>query len=115
MRAWNVRLSASAEADFEHIIAWTVTQFGEQQALRYADTILSALAALSEGPSILGTRARDDISKGLLSLHVARQGRKGRHLILFRVDPTSGRNVIEVIRLLHDSMDLPRYLELQDD
>ncbi len=97
--------------DFEHIVAWTVTQFGEQ----HADTILSALAALSEGPSILGTRARDDISKGLLSLHVARQGRKGRHLILFRVDPTSGRNVIEVIRLLHDSMDLPRYLEVQDD
>lgn len=47
-----------------------------------------------------------DIAPGIRTLHVARQGRKGRHLVMFRVAP---ERVIEVLRLLHDSMDLSRH------
>ncbi|MEW6692080.1 MAG: hypothetical protein AB1340_04535 [Pseudomonadota bacterium] len=66
-----------------------------------------AIEALHEGPDILGTKARDDIAPGIRTLHVARQGRKGRHFLMFRVAP-AGR-VIKVPRLLHDSMDLSRH------
>jgi hypothetical protein len=38
----------------------------------------------------------------LLGLHVARQGRKGRHLVVFRVYEKGC--VIEVLRILHDSI-----------
>lgn len=115
MRQWTVRLSASAEADFEHIIQWTNKQFGDTQALVYAETLSLALMALTEGPDILGAKARDEILKGLLSLHVARHGRKGRHFILFRVAPRGSGDVIEVLRLLHDPMDLPRHFGANDD
>jgi len=42
-------------------------------------------------------------------LHVAPQGRKGRHLMVFRTHEQGG--VIEVLRILHDSMDLARHLD----
>ena len=109
-RGWTVRLSASAEADYRDILRWTLTQFGQQQARVYADTLAAALKDLSAGPAIHGTRERSDIGPGVLTLHVARKGRKGRHFVLFRVGDTSPEKSIDVLRLLHDAMDLQRYL-----
>lgn len=107
------RLTAAAEQDFQAILCWTIEHFGEYQALAYAETLALALEALTKGPSIIDARRRDEILKGLCSLHVARNGRKGRHLIMFRVSTKSGEH-IEVLRLLHDSMDLPRHFPAAD-
>lgn len=46
----------------------------------------------------------------MCGLHVARNGRKGRHFIMFRVEDIEEENQIDVLRLLHDSMDLERHL-----
>jgi toxin ParE1/3/4 len=108
-----VRLTAAAEQDFQAIIAWTIEHFGKDQALAYAETLALALEALTEGPSIIDARRRDEILKGLCSLHVARNGRKGRHFVMFRV-AAKGSDLIEVLRLLHDSMDLPRHFPTAD-
>lgn len=110
VRSWTVRLTAAAEADFEEILRWTLDQFGEAQARTYAETISAALNDLAAGPTIVGARKRDAILKGLFTLHVARKGRKGRHFVMFRVMRAPGREVIEVLRLLHDAMDLQRNL-----
>lgn len=107
-RRWTVRLTAAAASDFEHIIEWTVENFSEPQALAYAETLSLAIEALTEGPSVAGARQRDEILRGLYSLHVTRLGRKGRHFVMFRI--SADGNAIEVLRLLHDSMDLPRHL-----
>ncbi len=109
-RSWTVRLTAAAEADFGEILRWTVDQFGEAQARIYAETISAALNDLAAGPAIVGARKRDDILKGIFTLHVARKGRKGRHFVMFRVGRAPNREVIEVLRLLHDAMDLQRHL-----
>jgi toxin ParE1/3/4 len=87
--AWEVRLTAAAEADFHSILKWTVEQFGNAQARRYAQTLSAAIEALTAGPTVVGVQAREDIGKGLLTLHVARGGRKGRHFVLFRKDHSS--------------------------
>ena len=110
-RRWAVRLTAAAEADFEQIVRWTAEQFGARQAQAYARTMSLAIEALSQGPEVLGVTARDDIAPGLRSLHVARGGRKGRHLVFFRARSADETAVIEVLRVLHDAMDLPRHLE----
>ncbi|MBL8268549.1 type II toxin-antitoxin system RelE/ParE family toxin [Steroidobacter sp.] len=112
---WRVRLSAAAEADFEHIVQWTSEQFGAEQAINYGETLSAALEALSDGPTICGVKARSELLKGLFSLHVARLGRKGRHFIMFRLAPANSGSVIEVLRLLHDSMDLQRHLTADDE
>jgi len=103
-RRWTVRLTASAEADFQSIIAWTSEQFGDRQAGVYAEILSAEIAALSAGPTTVGARERREIGKGLFTLHVARGSRKGRHFVLFRVG--SNERQIEVLRLLHDAMDL---------
>ena len=111
---WLVRLTAAAETDFEGILRWTLEQFGEAQAHAYADTLSAALQSLAAGPEVIGATARNDIAKGLFALHVARRGSKGRHFILFRKGGDKDRNVVDVLRLLHDSMDLARHLPPND-
>jgi toxin ParE1/3/4 len=103
-------LAATAEADLQEILRWTAERFGEKQARVYAETLAAALDDLTEGPCVLGAKARDDIAEGILSLHVARSGRKGRHLVAFRVGRTEDGDLIDVLRILHEAMDLPRHL-----
>ena len=107
---WKVRLTAAAKADFRSIIHWTLEQFGERQAVVYKDILAAAFEALSEGPTAIGVEERLEIAKGLFTLHVAKRGRRGRHLILFRMADKSGARTIEVLRLLHDSMDIDRHV-----
>ena len=106
---WHSRLTAHAEQDFLEIIRWTQEKFGPSQAEAYRETILTAIQELQEGPDLLGVKRRDEIMSGLMTLHVARHGRRGRHFVMFRVDPANG-NTIEILRLLHDSMDFARHL-----
>jgi toxin ParE1/3/4 len=110
VRSWPIRLTAAAEVDFQGILRWTLEQFGEVQAQVYADTLSTALESLAAGPKVIGAIARNDIAKGLFTLHVARHGRKGRHFIMFRIGRDKDREVIEVLRLLHDAMDVARHL-----
>lgn len=114
-RSWTVHLTAAAEADFEEILRWTVDQFGEAQARIYAETISAALKDLAAGPTVVGARKRDDILKGIFTLHVARNSRKGRHFVMFRVGRAPDDDVIKVLRLLHDAMDLQRHLPPADE
>ena len=102
---WKVRLAARAELDFSEIITWTIENFGERQARTYVETLSLAIEALHDGPEQLGAKARDDIGPGIRTLHVARQGRSGRHFVVFR---EAKDQYIDVLRLLHDSMDLAR-------
>jgi toxin ParE1/3/4 len=104
---WTVRLTATAESDFQNIIAWTLKEFGDLQARNYADTLTAALVALSAGPTKVGARQQSELGKGLFTFYVARGGRNGRHFVLFRV---KGQLQIEVLRLLHDAMDLKLHL-----
>ena len=111
---WAVRLSNAAGADYKKILRWTVDNFGLEQARVYAATLSSALKDLCAGPSIAGVKRRTEIGADICTLHVARKGRKGRHFIMFRVSNVKGQKVIDVLGLLHDSMDLKRHLPSDD-
>nr|WP_281354736.1 type II toxin-antitoxin system RelE/ParE family toxin [Roseospira navarrensis] len=100
-------MSADARRDMDAILDWTLNRFGTEQARRYAAMVERALRALEGGPATLGVRPREDIGPGVLTLHIARGGRKGRHVVLFRV--AAETRTLDVLRLLHDSMDLPRH------
>lgn len=108
---WAVRLTRAAEADFQDILIWTVEQFGARQARAYATTLMRAISALTPGPGVAGVRVREDLGSGVATFHVARARRKGRHLIVFRARTNRDEHVIEVLRILHDTMDLSRHLD----
>ncbi|MDE0374021.1 MAG: type II toxin-antitoxin system RelE/ParE family toxin [Rhodospirillales bacterium] len=107
---WRIRLTTTAESDLRNILRWTAGQFGHAQAGFYSETLTRAIQALTDGPHIAGSRRRDGIAQGLMTLHVARGGRKGRHFVLYRVSESAEAPTIEVLRLLHDSMDLVRHV-----
>jgi toxin ParE1/3/4 len=104
---WRVRLCAVAELDFANILKWTAEKFGARQARIYRDTLVRAIGELASGPDVAGSKARDEIMPGLRTLHIARHGRRGRHLLLYRV--VAGR-IIEIGRILHDQIELRRHL-----
>ncbi len=111
-RKWRVRLGAAAELDFANILKWTTENFGARQAEIYRDKLVQAFGELAEGPEVTGSKARDEIMPGLRTLHIARRGRRGRHFLMYRV---AGGTTIEVVRILHDRMELTRHLPSTDD
>jgi toxin ParE1/3/4 len=111
-RHWRVRFGAVAELDFANILKWTTEKFGARQSQLYRDTVIRAIGELANGPDVPGSRSRDEIMPGLRTLHVARHGRRGRHVLLYRI--VEGR-IIEIGRILHDQMDLERHLPFPTD
>lgn len=109
---WRVRLGAQAERDLLSILQWTAENFGARQAVSYRTTLMQSIHELGVGPDVAGARKRDDIGKEIYMLHVARRGRRGRHLLFYRV---LNRRNIEIIRILHDSMDLRRHVPDADE
>jgi toxin ParE1/3/4 len=109
-RRWRVVLGAMAERDFAAVIAWTAARFGESQAGACHQTLIAAVRALEDGPTIAGARSRHEISPSLMSLPVARGGSRGRHFIMFRAIEVGESRTIEVVRLLHDAMDLAQHI-----
>ena len=109
---WRVRLGAAAELDFANILKWTSENFGARQSRVYRDTLVQALTALADGPDVAGSKPRGDILPGLRTLHVARHGRRGRHFLMYRA---ASKRTVEVVRILHDGMDLQRHIPSEPD
>ena len=111
-QGWCVRLGAAAEVDFANILKWTTENFGARQSRVYRDTLVQAIGELADGPNIAGSRARDEIMAGVRTLHVTRRGRRGSHFLMYRAAPNSA---IEIVRNLHDRMDLRRHVPSAPD
>lgn len=109
MSGWTAHLTDQAAQDIENILDWTYEQFGALQMDAYTGVINDALEALTEGPQLHDVRRRPELGDNVATLHVARRGHKGRHLLAFRIHEQD--DVIEVLRILHDSMDLARHLD----
>ena len=90
--------SQAAKSDLVDIWLETYRQWGGEQSDRYLDDIDRALKGLIANPQI-GSDCSD-------LLQGARKLITGRHLVFYEVHPDK----IFVIRVLHQSMDVPRYL-----
>jgi toxin ParE1/3/4 len=108
---WTVRLVAVSERDYLEVIQRSAQDFGPLQAEVYAQTLALALDALREnGPLTIGVKPREEIGAGIFTLHAARFKRKASHFLVFRVLEI---RTIEVLRILHDRMDLARHISLE--
>ncbi len=108
--SWTVRLVAASEQDFLEIIKKkSAEDFGRLQAQTYAQTLALAIDALGDdGPETIGARERTEIGLGIFTLHAARRKRKASHFLVFR---TVAPRTVEILRILHDRMDLARHVE----
>jgi toxin ParE1/3/4 len=97
---------------FCDIVKWTTENFGARQSRIYQKTLVQAISELAKGPDVPGSKARDEITPGLRTVHVARHGLRGSHFLMYRVAPKA---TIEIVRILHDKMDLQRHLPFFSD
>ena len=91
-------LSPAAQTDLESIWDYTVRHWGEAQAEVYVRGIQAACEALSNGTLV--SRSADDIRAGYCKAAV------GSHVMFFRMHA----GVVEIIRILHQGMDVDRHL-----
>lgn len=95
----NYKLTKLAEHDLVKIWDYTAHEWSVNQAEKYIDGLVSSFEGMAEGK--LKGKAIDSIRKGYKkALH-------GKHYIFFRFSPGS---VVEIIRILHVSMDVERHL-----
>ena len=92
-------LSPKARADLDGIWDYSAGRWGEDQADRYIHLLADAFSDLADG-SIPGSNA-DHIRKGYFKLPV------GSHVVFYRKSAAGG---IEVVRVLHQRMDVSRHL-----
>lgn len=94
-----VRLSAAARRDLSGIWTYSAKRWDEAQADRYVRQFADCFDGLARG-SLKGRNA-DDIRTGYFKLAV------GSHLVFYRM---GAAGVIEVVRILHQRMDIDRHL-----
>lgn len=92
------RLAPAAERDLEEIWAYTVENWGLDQANRYTDTLNALFTELARSPN--SAPACDHIRPGY------RRRRVEQHMIYFRVNSYG----VAIIRILHARMDASRHL-----
>ncbi|HEP8841380.1 TPA: type II toxin-antitoxin system RelE/ParE family toxin [Pseudomonas aeruginosa] len=94
------RISHDAQADIVDILRFTHNRFGDAARRRYQALISAALEAVATDPQQVGSISREELGAGLRSIHL-------RHFVFYRV---ATDQVLEVVRVLHDSMDLDQHL-----
>lgn len=114
---YDLHLSLHAEEDIVEIFAFTFNKFGAAALRRYEHLLTVALERLAENPLRPGSIARPEFGKSLRTYHLrfSRQEariaegtvQRPRHLIVYRI---LNAQQIEIVRLLHDSMELDRHL-----
>ncbi len=92
------RLSAEAMEDLKAIGRYTQQKWGREQRNKYLSRIDASFRLIAQEPQI--GMACDYIRHGYRKYHV------GRHLVFYR----QGTACIEIIRILHDRMDVEQRL-----
>ena len=108
-----VIIAPKARSDIASILAWTEENFGPQTLRRYETLMATAIEQIAENPERAGSSQRPEIAEHCRTYHLyfsrksaGRAGariRQPRHFLLYRVPEA---NIVEIGRVLHDSMDL---------
>jgi toxin ParE1/3/4 len=115
-----VIIAPRARRDIANILARTQQTLGPQKKKRYGALILAAIDAIAANPRLAGSTLRPEIAPRCRTYHVVRIGEKAReggnainqprHFLLYRV---TDANVLEIGRVLHDSMELEQHLPIE--
>ena len=108
------RVAVAARVDIADVLRYSEAKFGPAARRRYTLLINAAFQSIAEQPERIGSYARDEIAPGLRSLHLrycrghSAQDQIGRprHIVFYRI---RADRVIEIVRLLHEAMELDRY------
>lgn len=93
------RLTPRAQSDLDDIWRYSADQWGEEQAIAYVIAIRQRLEGLAAGR--IPARSAAPVAPGYLKASI------GSHMLYFR---RSATGMLDVIRILHQSMDVATQL-----
>jgi len=106
-------IAPAAQHDLQGVIAWTEEEWGEKAASRYEALVVRAMLDVATNPELPGSCHRPELADAARTYHLAYSrkhvpataGRvkRPRHFLLYR---TRTDGVVEIGRVLHESMDL---------
>ena len=115
-----LHIAADAARDVDDILASSEDRFGLRVAGVYRGLLVTAFQDLVRDPSRPGVASRAGTRPGILLYHLRHSRNRAaegggriarpRHLVVFRVT----ERAIEILRILHDAMDLPVHLGDED-
>jgi toxin ParE1/3/4 len=94
------KLTNKAVEDLTKIWEYTFEVWSEKQADGYYNTIISCCQEIADNPKL--GKTYEGVSESLFGM------KTNRHIIFYR---TVNENYIEIIRILHDRMDLKKRLD----
>ncbi|GAB3599292.1 type II toxin-antitoxin system RelE/ParE family toxin [Microbacterium tumbae] len=110
---YQLDLGEDAEADIDDVLEWSVFRFGESVRDGYQALIGATLASIARDPELAGSHDRHDLGRGIRTVHLrtcrnevspaVRRIASPRHFVVYR----HVGEVVQVVRLLHEAMDLP--------
>jgi toxin ParE1/3/4 len=114
-------LAARAEQDIDDLLTYTVEKFGSSASNRYATLISVSVVDVATAPLRAESVDRSELGDGLRSLHLRHSRGQAlqhgasvkhpRHVLFYRLTTAE---TVEVVRVLHDSMDFNRHLAAGD-
>jgi len=112
-----LRLAAPASVDIADLLDWSFRNFGLTGRRRYESLVTTALQDVAGDLRPIGAAARPELGHGILVYHLrhSRQRarttdgvvRNPRHFIIYR---EAARDLVTILRVLHDAMDLARHV-----
>lgn len=111
--SYQIELADEARQDVLAILEWSVARFGESVREGYEALIQAAFERIADSPDTAGSHERDDLRSDVRSLHLrtcrsdvlrtVRRITNPRQFVIYR----QVGETVQVVRLLHDAMDLP--------
>jgi toxin ParE1/3/4 len=97
--------SPRAKRDIVEILRYTRERWGRRQAQQYRELIRQAFHTIAQNPDC--GPPRFDVVLGVRGYHIRQPGKRARHVVFYRIGPSG---LVEIVRVLHDSMDFDRHL-----
>lgn len=126
-KAVRLRVADAAKADIEDLLAWSEHRFGTSARQRYEALIACALLDIAEDAARPGVRQRPELGAGMFSFHLffsrkraqaslrgqaAGRVQRPRHFVVARTAPAG---FVDILRVLHDAMELSRHVPVEGD
>lgn len=116
-----LRIASTAMEDIEDLLAWSEERLGLSARERYQDLLSRALIDIAGDMARPGVRIRPELGLNVFSYHLffsrdgatRRSGRarakvlRPRHFLVGRI---AEPDLVDILRVLHDSMEVSRHL-----
>ena len=116
------RLTGPAERDIAELLDWSGDNFGPAARRRYEALVAAALGDIAQDWQRIGSVQREDLGAGRRVYHLRHSRHRDRattgivqaprHIVVYRL---TSSDIVTILRVLHDSMDLARHLDVRPE